>query len=128
MFPTTKRTYRLIWLYLALALFLSVQTSCSTLGYENVDTTRKGILVANAELRAANFLLQDLIQRRAISSFDAEDAHEKLQEAHDLLQTSLAAVDAGVDPLLMEDNLSRAKAVIGIVLALLAPLADNLET
>jgi len=119
----TKHFYFLTFFYALLISFGMAMQACSTMGYEGVDTSRKAIVVGIAEVRAANFLLRDLVDRRAISSFDAEDAHENLQEAHDLLQRSLDAVDAGVDPALMEDNLERAKAALGLVLALLAPLS-----
>jgi hypothetical protein len=122
MFPIQKRHF----IY-AVFLWLSLlgAAGCSTLGYENVDTTRKAILVANAELAAANSLLRDLIDRRAISSFTAEDAHESLQEAHDYLQTALSAIDQAGDPVTAGNNLERAKTAISFVMALLAPLVET---
>jgi hypothetical protein len=76
-------------------------------------------------LRAANLLLGDLIDRRAISSFAAEDAHESLQEAHDHLQTALSAIDSAGDPVTAGSNLERAKTAISVVMAILAPLVEN---
>ena len=111
----------LIWT----AFLLQGLSACSTLGYKNVDTSRTAIVVVIAEVRAANLLLQDLIGRRAISRFDAEDAHENLQDAHDQLQTALTAIDAGFDPALAETNLARANAALGFVLTILAPLVEN---
>jgi len=123
----TKHFYFLTLFYALLISLGMTMQACSTLGYENVDTTRKAIVVSIAEVRAANFLLKDLVDRRAISSFDAEDALENLQEAHDLLQTALSAVDSAGDPVLAGKNLDRAKIALNLVMALLAPLAEQLE-
>ena len=122
MLPIQKRHF--IYVLFLWASLLGA-AGCSTLGYENVDTTRKAILVANAELRAANLLLGDLIDRRAISSFAAEDAHEELQAAHDHLQTALSAIDSAGDPVTAGSNLERAKTAISVVMAILAPLVEN---
>ena len=99
--------------------------ACSTLGYENVDTTRKAIVVANAEVRAANFLLQDLIARRAISQNQASNALNNLQKAKDNLQTALNAVDVFGDPATAANNLQRANVALSLAINLLAPLVEN---
>jgi hypothetical protein len=122
MIPIQKRHF--IYVLFLWASLLGA-AGCSTLGYENVDTTRKAILVANAELAAANSLLRDLIDRRAISSAAAEDAHLELQAAHDHLQTALSAVDQAGDPVTAGNNLERAKTAISFVMALLAPLVET---
>ena len=79
-----------------LLLAITLQ-GCNSLGYGDVDidTTRKAIVAANAEIRGANLLLQDLIQRRAISQAQAQSAKDALQQAKDGLQIALNAVDVG---------------------------------
>ena len=99
--------------------------ACSTIGYENVDTTRKAIVVANAEVRAANLLLQDLIARRVISSAQATETLANLQQAKNHLQTALNAVDLAGDPATAGTNLQRANAALSVAISLLAPLVED---
>ena len=99
--------------------------SCASMGYEDIDTTRKAIVVANAEVRAANFLLQDLIARRAISKKDAGRALQSLQTAKNNLQSALNAVDVSGDPVLAGSKLERANISISVALRLIAPLVEN---
>lgn len=99
--------------------------SCSTLGYENVDTTRKAILVATAEVRAANLLLQDLIRRNAISNNDAQNTLSNLRAATGNLQTALSAIDAAGDPALARSNLNRANVAITLALTLLSQFTEE---
>ncbi len=98
---------------------------CSTLGYTDVDTTRKAILVANAEVRAANMLLQDLISSGSIGRTQAESALSSLNSALGQLQTALSAIDSAGDPALAETNLERAKISLSVVMAMLAPLVET---
>lgn len=111
----------LLW---SLFLFSSL-SACSTLGYENADTIRKAIVLATAEVRAANLLLQDLIGRQAISRSQATRALASLQQAKDYLQTGLDAVDLAGDPLTAGSNLRRANVALSVALSLLAPLVEN---
>lgn len=104
---------------LLLSLILTVQ-SCATTGYENVDTTRKAILVATAETRAANLLLQDLINRNVIDNVSAREALGALHAAMASLQTGLIAIDIGGDPLAAKSTLARANASINVALILLS--------
>ena len=99
--------------------------SCSTVGYENVDTSRKAIVVATAEVRAANLLLQDLIQRNAVSDSDARTALTQLTVAKDNLQTALNAIDLAGDPATAATGLQRANVAISVALNLLAPLVGD---
>lgn len=107
------------------AFILLPLSACSTLGYENIDTTRKAIVVATAEVRAANLLLQDLVARRAINRTQADAALRNLQSAKNQLQTALIAVDVGGDPLAAGSNLQRANAALSVAINLLAPLVEN---
>lgn len=127
MLRVQRNTIYVMILSLSLLLILSSMAvvSCTTLGYENVDTTRKAILVANAEVRAANLLLQDLIQRSAISQADAATTLNSLQTAKNHLQTALSAIDAAGDPVTAGNSLDRAKVSISVAMALLAPLVEN---
>ena len=125
MLRAQRNTIYLLLFSLLLIFSSMAVVSCSTLGYENVDTTRKTILVANAEVRAANLLLQDLVQRRAISQSDAAVALNSLQTAKNHLQTALSAIDAAGDPVTAGNSLNRAKVSISVAMALLAPLVEN---
>ena len=111
--------------YGAVFLALFVLQGCASVGYGNIDTTRKAIVVSVAEVRAANLLLQDLIARRSIDRDDAERALQSLQSAKNLLQTALSAVDVGGDPALAGSNLQRANAALSVAINLLAPLVEN---
>jgi PBP1b-binding outer membrane lipoprotein LpoB len=104
-----------------LALFMQ---GCASAGYQNVDTSRKAILVATAEVRGANLLLQDLIEREAISNDDAKNALNQLIIAKDQLQTALNAIDLAGDPATATTNLQRANLAISVALNLLAPLLE----
>ena len=108
---------------------LSMLTACSSFGYgdADIDTTRKAIVVANAEVRAANLLLQDLIERRVISASNAQTVLNNLRHAHDSLQTALDAVDANGDPVTASELLERANRALGVGLAILAPLTERGE-
>lgn len=125
MLRAQRNTIYLLLFSLLMMLSVIGVVSCSTLGYENVDTTRKTILVANAEVRAANLLLQDLVQRRAISQSDAAVALNSLQTAKNHLQTALSAIDTAGDPVTAGSSLNRAKVSISVAMALLAPLVEN---
>jgi hypothetical protein len=115
-----KLKYAAFFLYSFLAFSLVSLHGCETLGYENVDTTRKAILVSTSEVRQANALLQDLITRNVIDNESALNALGKLQDAHKLLQDGLNAIDVLGDPVTAEDNLSRANISISLALSLLA--------
>jgi len=105
---------------LILALFIVNIQGCATLGYENVDTTRKAIVVANAELRAANFLLQDLVSRGAITDASATSALKGLRDAHATLQTALDALTLNGDPVAAQNALDRANSSLSLVILLLS--------
>jgi len=111
--------YRGTFIILCLALVLQTQ-ACSTIGYENVDTTRKAILVATAETRAANLLLQNLIVRNVIDDNSAREALNALRDSITSLQLALNAVDISGDPLTAENTLERANQSLNIALILLA--------
>lgn len=118
-------------LYAIPFLFLLFWLSgCATLGYDDIqiDDTKDAILVANAEIRGANFLLQDLIRREAISKADAQTAKDHLDDAHDVLNEALAAVDLHGDLFTAEDKLDAAIWALDVALRLLAPhAAPDLE-
>jgi len=111
----------LIWA----AFLLPVLSSCGSMGYEKVDTSRKAILVVTAEVRAANLLLQDLITRNAISDDDATNALNQLIIAKDSLQTALDAIEIAGDPATAATNIQRANLAISVVLNLLGPLVGE---
>jgi hypothetical protein len=116
-----RQTIYLLFMWLSLI----GAAGCTSMGYTDVDTTRKAILVANAEVRAANFLLQDLINRGAIGRSQADSALRSLNSALAQLQTALTAIDSAGDPVLAENNLERAKVSLSVVMALLAPLVET---
>lgn len=118
-------SYRSFVLALFMILAMAGLQSCASMGYEDIDTTRKAIIVGTAEVRAANLLLQDLVARRAISKKDADRALQSLQTAHNNLQSALNAVDISGDPVLAGSNLERANISISIALSFLAPLVEN---
>ncbi len=116
-----RQTVYLLFMWLSLI----GAAGCTSLGYTDVDTTRKAILVANAEVRAANMLLQDLINRGAIGRTQADSALRSLNSALAQLQTALTAIDAAGDPVLAENNLERAKVSLSVVMAMLAPFVEE---
>lgn len=119
--------YKFKTFYGAVFLALFILQGCASLGYGDVDidTTRKAIVVANAEIRAANLLLQDLIARRAISRDAASETLSNLQGAKDNLQTALNALDLAGDPVIAGNNLQRANVALSLAINLLAPLVEN---
>jgi stage V sporulation protein SpoVS len=121
-----KRSYHRQFIYVLFLLLSFIgAVGCTSMGYTDVDTTRKAILVANAEVRAGNLLLQDLVERQAIGKSDADKALKALQDAKNHLQTALSAVDAAGDPVLAGSNLDRAKVALNIAVTLLAPLVET---
>lgn len=108
-------------------LSLFVLQGCTTLGYENVDTTRKAIVVANAELRAANLLLQDMIVKRQVNREQAETALASLQDTHNFLQNAADSLALSNDPQIADSNLQRATSTLSLVISLLAPFAGEPE-
>ena len=112
--------WRIFILILSLAIGVASIQSCATLGYENVDTTRKAIVVANAEIRAANLLLQDLVKRDAITDEAARSALESLRTAHGHLQTALDALALTGDPAAAQTALQRANVTLSIAISLLS--------
>lgn len=121
----TMRNRNLLPSFVVLVWAAFLLPACSTFGYENIDTTRKAIVVASAEVRAVNLLLQDLIARRAISNSQATQALASLQQAKNHLQTALSAVDLADDPATGGTNLQRANAALSVAINLLAPLVEN---
>jgi type IV pilus biogenesis protein CpaD/CtpE len=120
--PVVWTTYTLL---VVAVIALALMQGCATQGYENVDTTRKAIVVANAEVRAANLLLQDLIGRRAISRDQANVALGHLQSAKDTLQSALDTVDVAGDPFTAGNRLQSARVALTAALTLLAPLVEE---
>ncbi len=107
------------------AFLLAGLSACGSMGYEKVDTSRKAIVVAVAEVRAANLLLQDLIKRDAISDDDAKNALSQLIIAKDQLQTALNLIDLAGDPAGAATNIQRANIAMTIAINLLAPLVET---
>ena len=116
-FNTDWRVFAII---IALAIGVVSIQGCATAGYENVDSTRKAIVVANAEIRAANLLLQDLVRRDAISDDSARSALNSLREAHEALQTALDALALTGDPVAANTALDRANSSLSLVILLLS--------
>ncbi len=112
--------WRVFAFIIALAIGIVSIPSCSTLGYENVDTTHKPIVVANAEIRAANLLLQDLIRRDAITDDAARSALNTLRTAHGHLQTALDALALSNDPAAAQTALERANVALSLSITLLS--------
>lgn len=117
-----KQFYPFVLLIIMFATLITLK-ACVTLGYDGVDidTTRKAIVVANAELRAANLLVDDLLDRGTISPLIAQDALDELRTAHGALQKALNAVDVSGDPVKAEDFKLQATRAINVALQLLAP-------
>lgn len=105
---------------LLLALFIVNIQGCATAGYENVDTTRKAIVVANAEIRDANLLLQELVKNDSINDRDALKALIFLRDAHAALETAQDALALQGDVRAAESGLQRANVVLNLAIALLS--------
>ena len=116
--------YSIFFLGLATPLWI---TSCTTLGYENVDTIRKAIIVTNSEIQDANLLLQDLIRTGAINREQGETALAYLQDAKDYLQTASDALNLSNSPMIAESNLQHEISTLSLVINLLAPFAGEPE-
>lgn len=112
--------WRVFLLITVLAFGIVNIQGCSTIGYENADTTRKAIVVANAEIRAANLLLQDLVTRNAISDASAISALNSLRDAHATLQAALDALVLSGDPAAAESALERVNSSLSLVILLLS--------
>lgn len=123
----TSYIIKFYFVFLLAFFVLALIQGCASNGYDgaDIDTTRKGILVANAEVRGANLLLQDLILRRAISQSQAQQAKDALQDAHNGLQRALDAVNVAGDPVAAETWQQRANRSLSVALTLLAPLLEN---
>jgi hypothetical protein len=118
--------------HFAVSLFAIILTGCGLFGgnvYDdvNIDSTRKAIVVANAELRATNLLLKEVIQSRAISKEQAQKALDGLQKTQDYLQQALNAVDIAGDIVQGQDLLDSAIMSLDIVLEILAPAVEPPE-
>jgi len=93
-----------------------------------VDSVRKAVVIATAELRAANFLLQDLVYKRSIGKNDAQKALNHLKIAKQSLaaaNTAIALGDAGA--VQGKTHLDRAIEVLDIVLEIMAPYVEPVE-
>jgi len=113
--------------YFIVSLLAIVLSGCGTFGgnpYSDVsiDSTRKAIVVANAEVRGANLLLKEVIRSRLISQVQAQQVLDALQAAKDRLQDALNAVDLTGDPVQGQDYLDTALRSLDFVLQILAPL------
>lgn len=117
------RNFYALLLYCCMAMGLQ---ACETLGYGGVDinTTRKSIAVANAEIRGAVLLTQDLLGRGAITPHQAQETKDTLQDAKDALQGALIAVDRDGDPVKAESGIESAKIAIRIALNFLGPMVE----
>ena len=112
-------------IYPILLICILAIPSCATQGYEGVDTSRKAILVVDAEIRGANMLLQDLISRNVIDSASAREALAALRDAHTANQAALDAVSGGGDPLTAEGSLERANRALSVALILVSQFTGN---
>ena len=117
--------YRGSLILFAFAALLQMQACGVFEEYENVDTTRKAILVANAEIRGANLLLQDLIRRDVIPDNEARQALGALRSGHESLQTALTLIDVSGDPIGAESRLEAANTALTIALTLLSAFATE---
>ena len=102
-------------------------TGCQSNPYDQVkiDTIREGIVVANAEVRAGNALLQELIKNRSLTDKAvAQDALDKIKEVHAGLATATTAVEAG-NISEGQDELEKATNIIDAVLLLLSPYLEQ---
>ncbi len=113
--------------YFTVSLLIIMLSGCGMLGgnpYSDVDidSTRKAIIVANAEVRGANLLLKEVIRSRQISQVQAQRSLDALQTAKDGLQYALNAVDLSGDPAQGQDHLDTALRSLDLVLQILAPL------
>lgn len=111
------------WIAFLLICLLAV-ASCQTFKYENVDTVRKGIVVANAEIKAANLLLQDLIKRQVISQDKATDALNALQAALDELKNAHEIIKISGDPFEAQAGVERADAALTLAITLLSAYVE----
>ena len=112
-----------VWLaFLLLCVLLA--SSCSTFKYENVDTVRKGIVVANVEVRAANLLLQDLIKRNVINKDDGTKALDALQSALDELKTAHQIIKIAGDPFEAQAGVERANASLTLAIAIFSEYVE----
>lgn len=94
----------------------------------NVESVRQGIALATAELRAANFLLQDLIVKKNISKDDAQKALNYLLISKQSLSSANAAIAIG-DPGVPDSQAQLARAIefLDLVLAIMAPHVEQVE-
>ena len=91
-------------------------------GDVSIDSVRKGIVVANAEVRAVNMLLQELIRTDSISSDDAQDVLNHLRTVNNALRDANRAVDETGDPLAAENAVARAQSGLNLAWTVLSPL------
>jgi len=115
--------------YLIALIFLSLLTGlalqgCATQGYENVDTVRKAIFVADAEIRGANLLLRDLVERHVIDTDRANKALQSLRDAHSANQLALDAITLSGDPATAGSHLERVNSALTLALALISTHSD----
>lgn len=96
-------------------------------GDVTIDTTREAIVIANAELRAANLLLQTLIRSNSVSRDQAQAIKDELQNANTSLREALEAVEQVGDPLLGRDSVTKASRALDVALRLMAPLIQRME-
>lgn len=116
---------------LAMLLPLLFLGGCAAIpGYADidVDNTHDAIVLANAELRATNLLLQNLIETEMLTTSEAQQALDSLQDAHDTLQKALTAIKVNGDPVTAESHRARALRSISLVMQLLAPSVGEPST
>ena len=104
----------------AVFVALVMLQGCASLGYPDIETTREGIVIATAEVRAANSLLRDLVDRNAISDADARSVLDELREASAHLRLANEAVTLAGDPAAASGNLERARVALRVALTILS--------
>ena len=118
----------IIGFYMAMLMVitLALDGCANPYGNVNIDTTNKALIVAIAETRAANLLLQEVIKARVIDQGQAQSVLDTLRTTLQTLQAAKDSVAVSGDPTQGLDALDTAARSLDFVLGILAPLVAQL--
>lgn len=115
-----------IWFVIA-ALALPGCAWLDFIGYGDteIDTARKAVVVADAEVRSGYLLLESLIKSRSISASDARKAKTALDDARAGIRLTFSAIKLSGDEAAGADTLTMALAALNVAMTIMGAITSN---
>lgn len=116
---TAYRQYAYTFGFLLAVLFVGGCSALPGYGDTKIDTARKAVVQASAEVRAGYLLLDNLIDNRTIDAATARSAKDRLDQANAGVNTVFMQIQRNGDPSQIGDSLEATLVAIDVAMGLL---------